>query len=165
VRLDGGDGRIALLDAAPIVPVDAPLAPVDAAIVEPQFGFILVKNDLPWCDVKIDGVLRGRNNDKIQVEAGKHTIVCDQTGIEGNVWKREVDVKGGKVTTVEGSMRGVIAIRFDVDATIDGKAYAKGSSASIKAGSRLEVSAGGSKGYLTFSMPCTIRTTPELGCY
>jgi hypothetical protein len=164
VRLDGGDGRVALLDAAPPVPVDAaPLPQIDAA-VEPQFGFIVVKNDLPWCDVKINGVLRGRNNDKIQVEAGKHTVVCDQTGIDGNVWKREVDVKGGKVTTVEGSMRGVISIRFDVDATVDGKAYAKGTVVSIKAG-RLEVSAGGSKGYLTLSVPCTIRTTPELGCY
>jgi eukaryotic-like serine/threonine-protein kinase len=173
VRADAGplvraDARVR--DAAS-TPSDASNTPPDAApmIAPPPdalvaaTGSIIVKNDT-WCDVTIDGDPRGRAPTKaLRVEVGTHTVTCEQPGT-GNQWTKTVDVAAGQTKTVEGAMLGAFAVTLAVDATIDGTSYPRGSVVNLKRG-RHELAVGGAKSRFDLSGPCTIRSTPEPGCY
>ena len=52
----------------------------------------------------------------------------------------------------------------DTDATIDGVPYKAGTTARLKV-KRCRVVAGGSTQFIDIKVPCTLRTSPELGCY
>jgi hypothetical protein len=150
------DAMVPTLDAAPIITplLDAPVAAT---------GFIVIKNDT-WCDVTIDGEGRGRASARpVRVDAGTHTITCEQPGT-GNKWTKTVEVLAGKTATAEGTMLGAFAVTFAVDATIDGTAYPRGSVVNLKRG-RHELAVGGAKSRFDLSSACTVRSTPEPGCY
>jgi len=160
------DAAVAMLerpDAA--VPVDAAVAAVtpDAGVATPAKGFIVVKTDL-WCDVSIDGVKQGRNSAKpIEVAAGPHTVVCEQTGM-GTSWTASVMVSAGATAVASGKIVGTVIVTLGVDAKIDGKAYTSGQSVPLKPGSH-EVVVGGSRKFVTVSRSCRLGTSPEIGCY
>jgi serine/threonine-protein kinase len=166
VRIDARDVTMATSDAHVAPPIDAPLvSPIDAAVVEPQFGFIVVKNDT-WCNITIDEKSYGQQFPKdakpIRVPIGHHVVICAQD--KDKTWRKEVDVAADKTMAVEGFLLPVVQVTLDVDATIGGEPFTKGSIARIRRGN-LEVVAGGSKTYLNFTRPCTLRTSPALGCY
>ena len=173
VRADAGartrdaSTTIARADAsASAPPADATqsvAAAVDAAVA-PASGFIVIKTDL-WCDVTIDGVPRGRNSTTpIKVDAGKHDVVCEQTGT-GKKWSTMVEVVAGKTAVAQGSVLGTPSITFDVAAKIDGVGYVKGAVVKFKAGRHdLEID-GHAKKRFDLRQDCTIRATPEPGCF
>ncbi|HEY5923020.1 MAG TPA: serine/threonine-protein kinase [Kofleriaceae bacterium] len=150
------DAIIALvaIDAAPQA------APADAAM--PATGFIIVKNDT-WCEVSIDGMPKGRNSPTpIRVDAGTHTVTCEQTGT--NKWTKQVNVAANKTETVSGTMLGMIVVTVGVDAEIDGVGYTRGMVVNLKRG-RHDLVVGGAKLRFDLTGPCTVRSTPEPGCY
>ncbi|HUS27038.1 MAG TPA: serine/threonine-protein kinase [Kofleriaceae bacterium] len=163
VKTDAGVVAMAKIDAA-VAPPDAAIA-VDAAVVEPQFGSILVKNDT-FCEVKIDGTSYGRQFPKtakpIRAAVGRHSVTCENSGLSS--WTKDADVATGKVTTVEGFMLLTVKVTLEVDATIDNTPYTKGSVAVVKPGSHIIV-AGGSKAWVTIKEACRLRSTPDLGCF
>ena len=142
----------------PAVPpaVDAPaLAPVRAT------GHVIVHNDV-WCAIWIDQTDRGnRRNEPIEVAAGHHVVRCVNPAGE---WTQEVEVAPGMTRTLTGRLLKEIEVTMAVDATIDGKPYARGSVAKLRAGI-IEVVAAGRKQFIAFRASCTLRTSPELGCY
>ena len=155
--------RDAAIDAAPAgdPPIEfvPPKEPIDAG---PQFGSILVKNDT-WCQVKIDGADKGRiSKNPIRIEVGHHVVTCEQPGM--HVWTKPVDVTANAVATVEGFMLETVAVKIDTDATIDGVPYQAGSVARLKV-KRYRVVAGGTTQFIDIKVPCSLRTSPELGCY
>ena len=79
-------------------------------------------------------------------------------------WTQQVYVAPGTTRTLTGKPIGDLQIRLAVDATIDGKRYARGSVARLKP-SNVEVTAGGKRGFITFRVNCTLRDAPELACY
>jgi serine/threonine-protein kinase len=153
-------------DVAPItiVPVDAAVAvevPVDAAAAPPAGGHLIVRNDL-WCNIWIDDALHGDHRNKsIAVTAGHHVVRCVNPMSE---WTREVDVPAGTTQTLRGPPLADLQVTLDVDATINGKHYARGMVVKLKP-ARVEVSAGDKKDYITFRVSCTLRDSPTLGCY
>jgi serine/threonine-protein kinase len=151
--------RDASIDAAPVVVRADAAIPVDAG---PQFGSIVVKNDT-WCQVRVDGSDKGRiSKNPIRVEVGHHVVTCEQPGL--HVWTKEVDVAPSAVATVEGFMLETVAVKLDVDATIDGVPYSAGSIARLKV-KRYRVVAGGATQFIDVKVACSLRTSPELGCY
>lgn len=135
---------------------------LDAAVEPaPAPGHIVVRNDL-WCNVWIDGVDRGnRRNEPIEVPAGHHVVRC--VNPVGS-WTKETDVAPATTRTLTGTLLRELEIRLDVDATIDGKPFARGAVVRLKPGI-VEVVAGGKKRFITFRDSCTLRDSPELGCY
>jgi hypothetical protein len=79
-------------------------------------------------------------------------------------WKQDAEVAPGATRTLNGTLLRELQVTVDVDATIDGKAYARGAVVRLKPGI-LEVIAGGKKQFITFRASCRLRDTPELGCY
>jgi hypothetical protein len=163
------DAAIRTRDAAVAIDASLPrpdaammaMPPPDAAIA--ATGEIVVRNDT-WCDVVIDGVPRGRANAKpIRVDAGTHTVVCQQPGTE-NTWTKTIDVAAGKTAIASGSMLGTFPVTLEVDATIDGRPYARGTMVNLKRG-RHELVVGGAKSRFDLSGACTVRSAPEPGCY
>ncbi|MGE5184142.1 MAG: hypothetical protein ACM31C_18860, partial [Acidobacteriota bacterium] len=160
-------GRVRRADAArAIVPlaIDAAIAlppPADAAPVAPppdarERGSLVVKNDT-WCDVKIDGTRRGRNNEVFAVDAGRHVVVCEQPGT-ANTWTRDVVVVAGQLLPVTGAMLGTFAVTLDVDTTIDGAPYKRGAVVRLKAGSH-EIG----QHWVDVRGACTVKA--DLECY
>jgi hypothetical protein len=154
---------------APAAPIDQPPAeepaPADAAIPAAAparaTGHVIVHNDV-WCTVWIDQTDRGnRRNEPIEVAAGHHVVRCVNPAGE---WTQEADIAPGTTRTLTGQVLKDLAVTVAVDATIDGKPYARGSVARLRAGI-LEVVAAGRKQFITFRANCTLRTSPELGCY
>ena len=145
IAIDGAPAPPVIVDAAPLVVIDA-LAPAPGAIV--------VHNDL-WCDVKIDGTKRGGRNDTLRVDAGHHVVECEQPS---GRWKREVDVAPGTTATVTGTMLGTIAIKLDVDTTIDGVPHKRGDVVQRKAG-RTQIG----DQWRDLREPCTVKA--DLECY
>ena len=144
------------IDAAAVIEPPAPPA-VDAA---PAVGHIVVQNPV-WCDIWIDGALRGNLRDRpIEVPVGKHIVRCVNPAGE---WTREADVAPGSTRTLVGTVPD-IAVTLEIDATIDGTRYARGSVVRIKP-RRLEVIADGKRQFITFRVSCTLKDTPELECY
>ena len=150
--------------------LDAAIAPIapDAAvplIVLPdaaQTGAILVVNDT-WCDVTIDHIDRHRRTDRpLTVDVGHHVVTCTQPGT-GREWTREVDVAAGQTASASGTMLGAVTIRFDVDARLDGAAFAKGQTTTVKTGRHL-LETGGKK-YIDVRTACVVRDHPDLDCY
>ncbi|MBC7973526.1 MAG: hypothetical protein H7138_00970, partial [Myxococcales bacterium] len=120
-----------------------------------------VRNDL-WCNIWIDGVDRGNRRDQpLEVAPGTHTVRCVNPAGE---WTQQVQVAPGETRKLAGRPIGELQVRIAVDALIDGKRYASGSVAKLRP-SNLEVKAGGKRAFLTFRVSCTLRDTPELGCY
>jgi hypothetical protein len=151
-------------DAAPLIDAHAPpeLPELDAAI-EPAAaaGRVIVRNDL-WCNVWIDGIDRGnRRNESIEVAPGHHVVRCVNPVGE---WTQETDVASGTTRTLAGSLLRELEVTLEVDATIDGKPYHQGAVLRLKPGN-VEVVAGGKKKFITFRTSCTLKDTPELGCY
>ncbi|MEO7736044.1 MAG: serine/threonine-protein kinase [Kofleriaceae bacterium] len=137
----------------PIVP-DAAVAPVITT------GHVIVRNDL-WCNIWIDGVDRGNHRkEPLEVGAGHHTVRCVNPAGE---WTQETDVAPGATQVLTGKPL-ELQVRLAVDATIDGKPYASGTTARLRP-SNVEVVAGGKRGFITFRISCTLRDVPELGCY
>ncbi len=163
------DAAIRTRDAA--VAIDASIPRPDAALLATPppdaavlaTGEIVVRNDT-WCDVVIDGVPRGRASARpIRVDAGTHTVVCQQPGTE-NTWTKTIDVAAGKTAIASGSMLGTFPVTLEVDATIDGRPYARGTMVNLKRG-RHELVVGSAKSRFDLSAACTVRSTPEPGCY
>jgi eukaryotic-like serine/threonine-protein kinase len=130
-------------------------------------GFILVKNDT-WCTVTIDDVGKGttianHTLGPIEVDAGGHTVKCEQGGTRKE-WTRHVDVQAGKTATATGSLLGLVNITLEVDATVNGTAYTRGQVVSVKAG-RVELVVGGKKAFVTVQTSCRVRAGDEVGCY
>ena len=151
-------------------PLDADLGqPIDAATVAVapvQKGTIVVVAR-PWCNVSIDGQGRGTQRAgarfAVEVDAGKHTVLCEQGGL-GNKWEKHVEVVGGETVTATGDLLGTVSVSIETDATIDGVAYKAGTVATLKI-ARLRVKAGGVEKDLTFNGPCHLRASPSLDCY
>ncbi len=169
VRADAGarvrDAALAVrVDAAVIAPIDATAmvaSPPDAAVA--VTGAIVIKNDA-WCEVSIDGEGRGRASPRpLRVDAGTHTVICEQPGT-GNKWTKTVEVAGGATVTVEGTMIGTLEVRLDVDATIDGTPHRRGATVRLKGG-RHDLVIGGTKTFFDLRAACTVRSNPEPGCY
>jgi hypothetical protein len=142
-----------------------PAATPDAALK--ATGFILVKNDT-WCTVTIDDVGKGNTAANhtlgpIEVDAGGHTVKCEQGGMRKE-WTRHVDVQPGKTATATGSLLGLVNITLEVDATIDGTPYRQGQVVAVKAG-RVELVVGGRKAFVTVQGPCHVRAGDDVGCY
>ena len=147
------------------VPVDAGAAEspaVDAAAAAPQEpGHLIVRNDL-WCNIWVDGALLGdRRNKRLDVGPGRHTVRCVNPVGE---WTREVEVAAGTTHTLTGPPLADITVTLDVDATINGKRYARGAAVRLKPGN-FEVTTGDRKQFITFRESCTLRDMPTLGCY
>jgi tRNA A-37 threonylcarbamoyl transferase component Bud32 len=150
--------------AAAVLPPDAaPVASsVDAAVAA---GFIVVKNDT-WCEVLIDERRVGRaspTSKPFPVDPGRHTVTCEQSATR-KTWTQEIEVASGATVTATGSMLGVHEIALDIDATIDGTLYRRGQVARLKEG-RHAIVVGGAKSWLDVRGPCTVRSTPVVGCY
>jgi eukaryotic-like serine/threonine-protein kinase len=172
-RIDAAirDAVVAPADASQMtVAVDAALPPaVDAA---PAVGYIAVQNDR-WCDVTIDGEMRGRpEKGPFPVPLGHHTVVCEQSGT-GNSWTRDVEVAAGQHAVVKGTMAKNVDVVIQLagaDAvSIDGKLYANGTRVPLKV-DRHEIRAikdGGEvgKAFVTIRAACTLRDRPALDCY
>jgi tRNA A-37 threonylcarbamoyl transferase component Bud32 len=163
-KKDAAVGMAVGLDAQIAAPLDALPAPPDVAIAAK--GTIVVKAR-PWCDVSIDGVPRGRQSAgkrfAIEVEAGSHTVLCDQTGLD-HKWTKTVDVPAGGSVTAEGELLGMVDVAIESDVEIDGVAYKAGTTAKVRI-SRLRVKAGNIEKDISFNGPCRLRLTPEPGCY
>jgi serine/threonine-protein kinase len=142
-----------------------PAATPDAALK--ATGFILVKNDT-WCTVTIDNIGKGdtaanHTLGPIEVDAGGHTVKCEQGGMRKE-WTRHVDVQPGKTATATGSLLGLVNITLEVDATINGTPYRQGQVVAVKAG-RVELVVGGRKAFVTVQGPCHVRAGDDVGCY
>jgi serine/threonine-protein kinase len=158
--------------AAPSAPPPEPLpvaappldAGIDAADPSPPVrpaGHVIVHNDV-WCTIRIDGVDRGNHrNEPLEVAAGHHTVRCVNPAGE---WTREVDVAPGAIETLSGTVLREIEVAIDIDATLNGRPYPRGSVARLRAGI-FEVVAGDKKQFITIRASCTLRSAPELGCY
>jgi hypothetical protein len=57
-----------------------------------------------------------------------------------------------------------VAVKLDVDATIDGVPYKAGTTARLKV-KRYRVVADGTTQFIDIKVACSLRTSPELGCY
>jgi hypothetical protein len=153
-------GTVAVAPTTMPPPTTAPTpTPIEAAI-EPAVGHIVVQNPV-WCEISVDGKLRGNlRNKPIDVPAGHHTVRCvNPTG----AWTKETDVSPGATRTLIGTVPD-IAVRLDIDATIDGKVYRRGAVVKLKP-RRVEVVAGGKRQFITLRASCTLRDSPELECY
>jgi len=147
------------LDAAPLIAANPP-SELDAASA-PPIGYIVVRNDL-WCNVWIDRNNHGNlRNEPIEVTGGHHVVRCVNPAGE---WTQETDVAPGTTQTLTGTLLRELAVTLEVDATIDGKRYARGAVVRLKPGN-VEVVVGGTKKFITFRGNCTLRDQPELGCY
>jgi len=176
VALADARGYRAGADAAP-VPVDADVAvavvaPADAAAppdAPARPSAILVKNDT-WCDVWIDGALRGRiSRTPYEVAPGHHTVRCFQqsTSLE---WTKDVDVAAGETAIAENQMRASFKVTIGVSsgASIDGAFYPSGATPILKTGHYL-VEADKLKQYVDLFRACTLRehsdgTQPPFDC-
>ena len=139
----------------------APEAAPEAAIEPPAVGHVIVRNDI-WCNVWIDRIDRGnRRNEPLEVAAGHHVVRCVNPAGE---WTQETDVAPGTTRTLTGTLLRELTVVFAVDATINGRHYARGTVAKLRPGN-VEVIAGGKKQFITFRASCTLRDAPELGCY
>jgi serine/threonine-protein kinase len=158
---DAGGRDAGAVDAAPLDAAIAHDAAVDAPASAPAVGYVIVRNDL-WCNITIDGVDRGnRRNERLEVTPGHHTVRCVNPA---GTWSQEADVAAGETRTLTGAPLREIEVRLEVDATIDGKPYARGAVVRFKP-SNLEVIAGGKKQFITFRASCRLRDVPALGCY
>jgi predicted Ser/Thr protein kinase len=159
-----GGPRPAVGDPDALRPRDAGAGTQAADVGEvgdPPVAHLVVHNDV-WCSVWIDGVERGnRRNERLEVTPGRHVVRCVNPAGE---WTQEVEVAPGATRTLTGSLLRELTIRIEVDATIDGKPYPRGSRLTRKPGN-VEVTAGGRKQFITFRASCTLRDVPELGCY
>ena len=125
-------------------------------------GRLIVRNDV-WCNIWIDTTQHGnRRNEPLEAPAGHHTVRCVNPSV--GEWTQSVELAPGATQTVTGTLLRPIAVRLEVDASIDGKRYARGAVVQLKPGI-LEVIAGGKKQFITFRAACTLRDEPELGCY
>ena len=161
-RVDAAVASV-LVDAAVMIDaaVQVAVAPPDAAVA--QTGFIVVKTNA-WCDVKIDGTPRGRaSTTPLAVDAGTHTVVCEQTGMNTS-WTQTVTVAAGKTVIASAPMLKPVNLSFATDATVDGTAWRAGQTAPLQAG-RHRVEIGGKGAWVTVTRDCQIRATPEIGCY
>ncbi len=155
--IDAAEVAAVIADAAAQVPIDAAIA-IDAALAD---GTLIVENDL-WCEISIDGISRGnKRNEPLVVEAGHHTVVCEQPN---GRWSKQVDVAAGKTVRLKGEMlptfQVTIALGHASTILIDGVSHPNRGSVPLKAGRhQLENT------YITVTAPCQIRDEPQLDCY
>ncbi|HEX5059138.1 MAG TPA: hypothetical protein VFV99_07245, partial [Kofleriaceae bacterium] len=152
-------------DASIAIDAVAMAVPPDAAVA--TTGFIVVKNDT-WCEVTIDGDPRGRTgamnaSKPLRVDAGPHTVICEQPGT-ANKWTKQVEVGSGGSVTAAGSMLRAFAVTLGVDATIDGIPHKRGAVVTLKRG-RHDFEINGVMTRFDVSAACTVQSTPEPGCY
>jgi len=142
------------------VPPDAAV-PVDAPPLAD--GEVVVVNDT-WCDVTIDHTLVGRpNKGPFRVHAGRHTILCEQTGTPRK-WSRDIEVPAGKTITVSGLMLGDVEVRFEVAATLDDTGFGPGDATHKKVG-YYQLESGGQRKHIELRTRCVVRNVPDLDCY
>jgi tRNA A-37 threonylcarbamoyl transferase component Bud32 len=148
--------------ASPGASLDASLGTSPGVSPAPPLpGHLIVRNDL-WCNLWIDGTLHGnRRNEPIEVSAGHHVVRCVNPVGE---WTQTAEVAPGGTQILTGTLLRELDVRLDVEATIDGRRYARGTVVKLKPGN-VEVVAGGKKQFITFRASCTLRDAPELGCY
>jgi predicted Ser/Thr protein kinase len=157
-RLDAQVQPLALDAAAIIVPDAAlPAVPPDAR----EVGAIVLTSDA-WCEVTIDGTPMGRRNDKpLRVEAGSHTVVCEQPGTDRK-WTKTIEVAAGRTTTATATLLRTIAVKLDLDATIDDTPHKRGATVGLSVG-RHKVN----EKWLDLREPCTLRHPDgaDLDCF
>jgi hypothetical protein len=146
---------------APAVVSEAPPPALDAGAAPVAPAHLVIHNDV-WCNLWIDGNFHGnRRNEPIEVSAGQHVVRCVNPVGE---WTQIAEVGPGATLTVTGSLLRELDVTLDVDATINGRRYTRGTVVRIKPGN-VEVIAGSKKQFITFRASCTLRDAPELGCY
>ncbi|HEY0254531.1 MAG TPA: hypothetical protein VGC41_23550, partial [Kofleriaceae bacterium] len=156
-------------DAARPLAVEPDAAPVDASIAivpdaaEAQTGTIVISNDA-WCDLAIDRSQLDHQahafTKELTVPVGHHTVTCAQTGTS-HTWTRDLEVGPGQRVPASGSMLGTITVTFEIAATLDGTAFAKGQTTRHAPGS-VELEVGGQRKYVTLSRDCVVR--PPVRC-
>jgi serine/threonine-protein kinase len=154
----GADAAVAApIDAAPILP-----PPADAAPREP--GYLVVTSDA-WCNVSIDGTDRGRwSATPLEVAAGHHTVVCEQTGTDKR-WTQTVDVAPGETKKLpKGVLLGTVTVTFAIDASLAGVPYRRGQITHLMAG-RYDLVAGDTKKWVDLRSSCTVKSSPDLDCF
>ena len=73
-------------------------------------------------------------------------------------------VAAGATAIAEGAMLGTVDVKIAVDAIIDGVPRVAGTTLHLKEG-RHDIEIGSTKAFFTLRVPCTVRATPEPGCY
>jgi hypothetical protein len=136
-------------------PPDAASEPASAA------GHVIVRNYL-WCNIWIDNVDRGNRRDvPLEVAPGHHVVRCVNPAVE---WTQETFVAAGATQVLKGTEPPDLEVTLAIDAMISGKQYSRGSVVKLKPSS-IDVIAGGKKQFIVFRASCTLRDSPELGCY
>ncbi|MFT3693664.1 MAG: serine/threonine-protein kinase [Kofleriaceae bacterium] len=156
VAMSVSDAAIAM-NAPPIIDAAGPI--VDSA---PRTGTIVVRNSV-WCDVTIDSTVHSHDKPNrdvpFEVPVGHHTITCEQTGIPGHRWSKDVDVQPGQTSPVTGSWvaaNAKVTITFEIDASLDGLHFGKGTSTTHEQG-RFSLVVDGQSGFVSLTQNCVIR--------
>ena len=197
----GGDGSVPVPDAAPALapvavavpdaapvrvavrrrpdaavvpepePVPVPVSVPAPVVAEPATLEVKIR---PWCDITVDGVGRGRspNAPAISLEAGKHTLRCEQTG-QGRAYQDVVELAAGERKVVAHDLLGEVAVTIAVPSArvvIDGKTVTPGGTVKLTPGRhRVELRRGealvGTAYVHIPTGPCTLRDVPDLACY
>ena len=161
---DAPPGPPMALNPAPPSSVETPGTgvPPDAQKPADRVAHLIVRNDV-WCNIWVDQVNRGnRRNELIEITAGHHVVTCENPPV--GKWTREVEIAPDTTRTITGTLLRDLTVTLAVDGTINGKYYARGTVANLKPGV-VEVVAGGKKQFITLRASCTVRDSPELGCY
>jgi hypothetical protein len=113
--------------------LDAPASPEppppDAAAAT---GYLVIHNDV-WCNLWIDGNFHGnRRNEPIEIGAGRHTVRCVNPAV--GEWTQTAEVAPGATQTLTGTLLRELEVTLEVDATIDGRRYARGRVVKLKPG-------------------------------
>ena len=160
-RVDGESSTAVTPSPDPLTPL-SPVPPAVGREAESAVGHLIVHNDV-WCMIWIDGVDRGnRRNVPLEVTAGRHVVRCVNPA--AGEWTQQTDVAPGTTRTLTGTLRREFTVTLAVDATINGTRYTRGAVVKLRSGN-FEVIAGDKKQFLVFRASCTLRDTPDLGCY
>jgi len=128
------DAVVVAIGSPPDTQVFPPVLPIDAqvdAAVSP--GAIIVQNDA-WCEITIDDVAFGqKRGTPLPISAGRHVVTCEQPHTPRH-WTKEVVVGAGETTTVSGTVLDLVEVRFSIDATLDGRHFARGAAGTFKSG-------------------------------
>jgi hypothetical protein len=138
-------------DAAMAVAIDAAVAPVDAAPVVAETGTLIISNDT-WCDVTVDGIVRGRLANAsakivVKLPAGSHSVICEQPGI--NRWAKDIPIEAGKTVAYGGNLLASVEVTIAIAADrvlIEGTYYPRGAKIKLKPGRKRGVVFHGDQG-------------------
>jgi hypothetical protein len=150
-------------DAAPLA-VAVPVAPPDAAPAPspPKPGLAtLTLRVTPYCNGAIAGQAV-KTFAKVQLEPGEYTLECNHNGKRSS---HTITVKPGENRFEKSMLAASVSVTTTVAIRFAGKAYPAGARFTTEPGTwRVDV-VGGESTSLNINRACTIKVTPELGCY